>query len=51
MPVHPRVALWAIKPEKQNKTKQNKTKNKQTDKQLKNKQTKLTNLLTYLLTN
>ena len=44
MPVHPRVALWAIKPEKQ---KKNKNKNKQTDKQLKNKQTKLTNLLTY----
>ena len=41
MPVHPRVDLWAIKPEKQNKTK-----NKQTDKQLNNKQTKLTNLLT-----
>ena len=41
MPVHPRVALWAIKPEKQNKTK-----NKQTDKQLKNKETKRTNLLT-----
>ena len=40
MPVHPRVALWAIKPEKQNKTKQkNKNKKKkQTDKQLKNKQ-------------
>ena len=37
MPVHPRVALWAIKPEKQNKTK-----NKQTDKQFE-KQLKKTN--------